>query len=70
MIKILSAALILLLLAGTAGGLTLSDKMHGRISDGNRLYAEESHEAALDNYLKAQGLDSTHAVPHTCCLDS
>jgi tetratricopeptide (TPR) repeat protein len=55
---------ILMLLAGAASGLTLSDKMHGRISKGNKDYEEENHEEALDNYMKAQGLDSTHAVPH------
>ncbi len=60
----LSAAVILLLVAGTASGLTLSDKMHGRISRGNREYDDENHEAALEYYMKAQGLDSTHAVPH------
>ncbi|MGD8628967.1 MAG: tetratricopeptide repeat protein, partial [bacterium] len=64
MIRFLSAAFIVLLLAGTAGGLTLDDKMHGRISKGNQQYAENNNEAALENYMKAQGLDSTHAVPH------
>ena len=64
MVRVLSAAVIVLLLAGTASGLTLSDKMHGRISKGNKQYDEENHEVALENYMKAQGLDSTHAVPH------
>lgn len=64
MLRVLSAALLILLLAGTASGLTLNDKMHGRISRGNREYDAENHEGALENYMRAQGLDSTHAVPH------
>ncbi len=64
MVRVLSAAVIVLLLAGTASGLTLRDKMHGRISKGNKQYDEENHDVALENYMKAQGLDSTHAVPH------
>ncbi len=64
MVRVLSAAVIVLLLAGTASGLTLRDKMHGRISKGNKQYDEENHDMALAHYMKAQGLDSTHAVPH------
>ena len=62
--RVLGVCIACVLVAGAAHGITLSDKMHGRISEGNRRYDAGEHGQALENYMKAQGLDSTHAVPH------
>jgi tetratricopeptide (TPR) repeat protein len=63
-ISALLAVLLSTFIPGRAGALTLSDKMHGRISKGNKHYDAEEHDRALENYMKAQGLDSTSAIPH------
>lgn len=60
---LLSLALILTISEGS-GAITLSDKMHSKISSGNRAYGDGNHESALLRYQEAESLDSTIAVPH------
>ena len=62
--KVLTLCIICVLLASAANAVTLSDKMHGRIAEGNRRYDAGDHEEALNQYRQAQELDSTHIVPH------
>jgi Ca-activated chloride channel family protein len=50
--------------AGSCHAVTLRDRMHGTIQKGNRHYEEGEHEEALERYLQAERVDSTHSVPH------
>lgn len=64
MYRLLLALVMILTLVGDSGALTLTDKMHSKISRGNRYYREGEHESALLRYQEAEVLDSTSAVPH------
>jgi Ca-activated chloride channel family protein len=62
--RLLLALVVILTLVGGSGAITLTDKMHSKISRGNRDYHEGEHESALLRYQEAEALDSTSAVPH------
>jgi Ca-activated chloride channel family protein len=62
--RLLPALVMILTLVGGSGAITLTDKMHSKISRGNRYYREGEHESALLRYREAEDLDSTSAVPH------
>ncbi|MFH1312388.1 MAG: tetratricopeptide repeat protein [Candidatus Eisenbacteria bacterium] len=55
---------VIVVLASSSQAVTLTDRMHGTISKGNRHYDDGEHQQALDRYLAAERLDSLQSVPH------
>jgi tetratricopeptide (TPR) repeat protein len=56
-------AAALLMWAGPAAGITLSDRVHSDIRKGNKHYDKGEHDKALEAYRDAGKQDSTSAVP-------
>jgi Ca-activated chloride channel family protein len=54
---------VVALVAGSAQAVTLRDRMHSKIQQGNSHYEAGEHEEALESYLDAERVDSTQAVP-------
>ena len=54
---------VVTLVAGSARAVTLRDRMHSTIRKGNTHYETGEHEEALESYLEAERVDSTHSVP-------
>jgi Ca-activated chloride channel family protein len=61
--RLLAASVLIALISGPASAITLTDRLHSNIREGNRRYEDEKHEEALEFYLRAQEEDSTHSVP-------
>ncbi len=57
------AFLVSLLLVCSVYGLTFRDRFYSLVSKGNKLYAKEKNQEALDKYLKARSIDSTSVIP-------
>jgi tetratricopeptide (TPR) repeat protein len=56
-------AATLVMWAGPAAGITLSDRLHSEIRKGNKHYDKGEHDKALEAYREAARQDSTSAVP-------
>jgi tetratricopeptide (TPR) repeat protein len=57
------ALVLVIVTAGSSSAITLTDRMHSIIRKGNKHYHSGEHRGALDEYLRAEDVDSTSVVP-------